>query len=72
VYAHIFDWPKSHELVLAGVTKRPRAVYLLADREPLAVEQRADGLVVKLPAVPPSRIDAVLVLETGAATSPAR
>jgi alpha-L-fucosidase len=72
VYAHVFDWPKSHELVLTGVTARPSAVYLLADRKPLAVEQRADGLVVTLPPVPPSRIDAVLVLETGASTAPAR
>jgi alpha-L-fucosidase len=70
VYAHVFDWPKSHELVLTGVTARPRAAYLLADRKPLEVEQRADEFVVKLPAVPPSRIDAVLVLETEAA--PAR
>ena len=65
VYAHLFDWPKSRKLALTGVTAKPRTVYLLADRKPLTVEQGEGGWVVSLPTVPPSAIDAVLVVETG-------
>ena len=65
VYAHLFDWPKSRKLALTGVTAKPRTVYLLADRKPLPVEQGEGGWVVSLPTVPPSAIDAVLVVETG-------
>jgi alpha-L-fucosidase len=65
VYAHVFDWPKSRKLPLTGVTAKPRTVYLLADRKPLPVEQGEGGWVVSLPTVPPSAIDAVLVVETG-------
>ncbi|MEO5814715.1 MAG: alpha-L-fucosidase [Gemmatimonadaceae bacterium] len=39
------------------------AVYLLSDRKPLVVEQVGDGFVVKLPAVAPSSIASVLMLE---------
>jgi alpha-L-fucosidase len=65
VYAHIFDWPKDHKLALTGVKEKPRSVFLLADRKPLAVEQTSDGWTVQLPAVKPSAISSVLVLETG-------
>jgi alpha-L-fucosidase len=65
VYASIFDWPKDGRLALTGMTARPRAAFLLADRKPLAVEQAGDGYVVKLPTVHPSAIASVLVLETG-------
>ena len=65
VYAHVFDWPKNRRLALTGVQAKPAAVYLLADRKPLAVEQTAEGWVVQLPAVRPSVIASVLVLETG-------
>jgi alpha-L-fucosidase len=68
VYAHIFDWPKNRQLVLTGVTAKPRAVHLLADRKPLEVEQTGEGFVVRLPAVKPSAIASVLVLETGDAS----
>ena len=63
VYAHVFDWPKDHRLVLTGVKGRPAAVYLLADKKPLTVEQSAEGWVVQLPAVGPSAIASVLVLD---------
>jgi alpha-L-fucosidase len=63
VYAHVFDWPKDRRLVLTGVKERPAAVYLLADKTPLTVEQRADGWAVQLPAVRPSAISSVLVLD---------
>ncbi len=63
LYAHVFDWPKDGQLALSGVTIRPRAAYLLADHKPLVVEQSGDGYVVKLPAVAPSSIASVIVLE---------
>jgi alpha-L-fucosidase len=63
LYAHVFDWPKDGQLVLSGVTTKPRAVYLLADGKPLVVEQSGDSYVVKLPAVAPSSIASVIVLE---------
>ena len=72
VYAHVFEWPKDGKLTLTGVRSAPRSVYLLADRKPLAVQAGADGVVVQLPAVRPSRIDAVLVLESGGATDASR
>ena len=64
VYAHVFDWPRDRKLTLTGVKEKPARVYLLADKQPLAVEQTDAGFVVELPAVPPSRIASVLVLET--------
>ncbi|MFL5619105.1 MAG: alpha-L-fucosidase [Gemmatimonadaceae bacterium] len=64
-YAHVFDWPKDRRLALTGVKEKPRAVYLLADRKPLVVEQTDAGWTVQLPLVRPSAIASVLVLETG-------
>jgi alpha-L-fucosidase len=64
-YAHVFDWPKDRRLTLTGVKDKPRAVYLLADRKPLALEQTTGGWTVQLPVVRPSAISSVLVLETG-------
>jgi alpha-L-fucosidase len=66
VYAHVFDWPRDRKLALTGVRAKPGAVYLLADKKPLAVEQTGAGWVVDLPAVKPSAIASVLVVETGA------
>jgi alpha-L-fucosidase len=63
VYAHVFEWPKDRRLALTGVTAKPGSVYLLADRKPLTVEQSGDGWVVQLPAVKPSAISSVLVIE---------
>ncbi|MDB4889609.1 MAG: hypothetical protein JWL61_1464 [Gemmatimonadetes bacterium] len=63
LYAHVFDWPKDGQLALTGVTIKPRAVYLLSDKKPLVVEQQGDGFVVRLPAVAPSSIASVIVLE---------
>jgi alpha-L-fucosidase len=63
VYAHVFDWPKDHRLALTGLTTKPRAAYLLADKKPLVVEQAGDGFVVTLPNVAPSSIASVVVLE---------
>lgn len=65
VYAHIFDWPKDHRLTLTGLKTKPTAAYLLADRKPLTLDQTTEGWAVQLPAVRPSAISSVLVLETG-------
>ena len=72
VYASVFDWPKDGRLALTGVTTKPRSIYLLADRKPLAVEQSGDGWAVRLPKVPPSAIASVLVIETGSGATPGR
>jgi alpha-L-fucosidase len=72
VYASVFDWPKDGRLALTGVTAKPRAIYLLADKKPLAVEQAGDGWAVRLPKVPPSAIASVLVIETGSGAAPGR
>ncbi len=63
VYAHVFDWPKNGKLELTGVTAPPVRAYLLADHKPLIVERTAGGFTVQLPAVAPSSIASVLVLE---------
>ena len=65
VYAHVFDWPRDRKLVLTGIQAKPGAVYLLADKKPLTVQQTSGGWVVSLPMVKPSAIASVLVLETG-------
>jgi alpha-L-fucosidase len=64
VYAHVFDWPKDGRLVLTGMTARPGSAKLLADGASLPIEQGADGFVVRLPAVAPSSIASVIMLET--------
>ena len=65
VYAHVFDWPKDGRLELTGVKEKPLRAYVLADGTPLTVDQpeTGGGFVVRLPAVPPSTIASVLVLE---------
>jgi alpha-L-fucosidase len=70
LFAHVFDWPRDSTLVLTGVTRAPARVYLLADGAPVRSELTADGLVLHLPAVAPSTVDAVVVLEPGAPALP--
>lgn len=64
VYAHIFEWPRERKLELTGVREKPTRAYLLADKKALTIETTDRGFVVELPAVPPSAIASVLVLET--------
>jgi alpha-L-fucosidase len=68
VYAHVFDWPKDGKLVLTGMKETPVRASLLVDGKPLALEQGDAGIVVQLPAVAPSAIASVVVLETGKGT----
>jgi alpha-L-fucosidase len=65
VYAHVFDWPKDGRLELTGMKEKPARASLLADGKPLTVEQTDTGFVVRVPAVPPSTIASVIVLEVG-------
>jgi alpha-L-fucosidase len=66
-YAHIFEWPKDGRLELTGVREKPARAYLLVDQKPLAIQQTDSGFVVQLPAVAPSSIASVLVLERSTA-----
>jgi alpha-L-fucosidase len=70
VYAHIFDWPKDGKLALTGATEKPARAYLLADGKPLSIEQDNTTFVARLPAVSPSTIASVLVLESPRRASP--
>jgi alpha-L-fucosidase len=63
VYAEVFDWPKDGRLELTGVTTAPSRAYLLVDKQPLNVERVGANTIVHLPAVPPSTIASVVVLE---------
>ena len=63
VYALVFDWPKDGRLALSGVKDAPLHASLIADGKPLTVERGDSGWVVQLPAVPPSTIASVLVLQ---------
>ncbi len=64
VYAHVFEWPKDHRLRVTGARDKPSRAYLLANGKPLVVAQTDGDFVVELPAVPPSTIASVVVLET--------
>jgi alpha-L-fucosidase len=66
VYAHVFDWPKDGKLVLTGMKEGPVRASLLVDGKSLAIAQGDAGIVVQLPAVAPSSIASVVVLETRA------
>jgi L-iditol 2-dehydrogenase len=65
VYAHVFDWPKDGRLALTGVKEKPLRAYLLADGTSLTIDSTDSGFAVSVPAVPPSTIATVLVLEVG-------
>ncbi len=64
LYAHVFTWPKDSTLVLPALRQAPTRAFLLDGGMPLHVEATPDGVRVRLPRIPPSTIDAVVVLET--------
>jgi alpha-L-fucosidase len=70
VYAHVFEWPKDRKLTLSGVTRAPTRAYVLGDKQPLQVEAADGGFVVQLPAVRPSAIATVVVLEGAGQRAP--
>ena len=63
VYAHVFDWPIDGCLDLTGFTDAPARAYQLADKQTLNVERIRSNMTIRLPAVPPSTIASVVVLE---------
>ena len=63
LYAHVFDWPKDGVLRLPQLETPPARAYLLDGGTPVTALHGADGVVLTLPRVPPSTIDAVVVLE---------
>jgi alpha-L-fucosidase len=68
LYAHVFEWPPDSTLVLPDVRQAPARAYLLDGGAPLRAELTPAGLAVRLPRIPPSTIDAVVVLETHASS----
>ena len=67
LYLHVFDWPASKQLAVAGLTKQVAKAYLLADadRKALIVKQEAKSAVVGVPEKAPDPHDSVIVLELG-------
>lgn len=63
VYAHVFDWPQDGCLELTGATLTPTRASLFVDKQPLNMERAGVTTTVHLPAVPPSTIASVVVLE---------
>jgi alpha-L-fucosidase len=65
LYLHVFDWPADGTLVVGGLLNQPRRAFLLGEpgERPLAVERRAGGVIVRLPAAAPDTIDSVVVLD---------
>ncbi|HEV2498286.1 MAG TPA: alpha-L-fucosidase [Terriglobia bacterium] len=63
VYLHIYDWPQSGALQIAGLPRVLRG-RVLADGRPLTINQDATGLSIQLPAAAPDPNVSVLALET--------
>jgi alpha-L-fucosidase len=68
MYLHVFDWPEK-ELVLYGLQTRVKGAWLLANKRPLKVSQRADRatelneLRIAVPSGAPDPIVSVIVLD---------
>ncbi|MDE3179162.1 MAG: alpha-L-fucosidase [Acidobacteriota bacterium] len=62
VYLHIFDWPQSGSLEVAGLARILR-VTLLVDGRPLKFNQTPHLAAIELPAQPPDPNASVIVLE---------
>ena len=65
LYLHVFDWPADGKLTVPGLANKAAKAYLLADKSknPLAIEQKADNVIVAVPQKPLDKIDTVVVLE---------
>jgi alpha-L-fucosidase len=65
LYLHVFDWPKDGRLVVEGLLNLPRRAFLLTDasERALTLARNGEDLVVAVPAVPPSPIDSVVVID---------
>ena len=65
LYLHVFDWPADGKLTVPGLQNKVAKAYLLADKSntPLALEQKANEVIVTVPQKSPDKIDTVVVLE---------
>jgi len=65
LYLHIFDWPEDGKLVVPGIYNKPKAVFLLADKNktPLKVDRMEDALIISIGDKAPDEINSVIVLD---------
>ena len=61
LYLHVFDWPKSGQLTLAGVPNRIRRAKLLGGGK-MTVESRNGIIFITCPPNPPDPVDSVIAL----------
>jgi alpha-L-fucosidase len=67
LYLHVFDWPKSGQLIVGGLRSGVRRAYLLSDgkRTPLRVSlASAADPAIEVPPTAPDPVDTVIVVET--------
>lgn len=62
LYLHVFQWPVDGGLRIPGMTACVRTATLLGDGAPLPVCQDAKGLVLQVPAAPPSTLLPIVAL----------
>jgi alpha-L-fucosidase len=76
LYLHVFQWPKSGKLLVAGLKSDPSSVHLLAKPDATLSMRRvtANDLEIAVPAEAPDPVDAVIALDFnhGLAIDPAR
>lgn len=63
LYLHVFDWPKSGQLVLPGLANQPLGAALLAGGQRLQAARGDGGATIALPAAAPDKIASVVVLD---------
>ena len=63
IYLHIFNWPTTGKMELAGLQSKVTKAYLLADRKDLAFTQTDSGVTLNLPATAPDKIASVVCVE---------
>ena len=65
LYLHIFDWPETQNLELAGLLNEPLKAYLLSDpgQTSLGITRSEDALMISLPADMPDTNNTVVVLD---------
>ncbi|MHC4511103.1 MAG: alpha-L-fucosidase, partial [Planctomycetota bacterium] len=66
LYLHVFNWPASGTLEVAGLKNKVAKAYLLADRKRARLTVRREGqdkVVVTVPKQAPDKINTVVVLE---------
>ncbi|MGA9121536.1 MAG: alpha-L-fucosidase [Bacteroidota bacterium] len=64
LYLHLFTWPENNLLCVTGLGTFPKSALLLGSKRtmlPLSIS--GDSAIVRLPASPPSTIDAVVALD---------